>query len=173
SQHPVNSQFPTPNSQVALPGSWELAVGSYLCSLPNALISTSTPAGRSSFISASTVCGVGSKISISRLCVRRSYCSRSFLTTCGKLPPAHLFFPVGSGTGPASRAPVRRAVSTISVVDWSRTRLSYAFRRIRILSLNGEAICLVPCQFPTTNSQLPSFSPATQQLGLGVGSWTV
>src|SRR5437667_2190211 len=28
----------------------------YLCSFPNALISTSTPAGRSSFISASTVC---------------------------------------------------------------------------------------------------------------------
>src|SRR6185295_5591219 len=36
----------------------------YLCSLPKALISTSTPAGRSSFISASTVCGVGSKMSM-------------------------------------------------------------------------------------------------------------
>src|SRR6185503_20657923 len=45
------------------------------CSFPNALISTSTPAGRSSFISASTVCGVGSKMSISRLCVRISNCS--------------------------------------------------------------------------------------------------
>ena len=33
-----------------------LAARYYLCSLPNALISTSTPAGRSSFISASTVC---------------------------------------------------------------------------------------------------------------------
>jgi hypothetical protein len=54
-----------------------------------------------------------------------------------------LFFSVGSGIGPARRAPVRRAVSTISVVDWSSTRLSYAFRRMRILSLNGEAI--VPC----------------------------
>src|SRR5208282_3655824 len=39
----------------------------YLCSLPNALISTSTPAGRSSFIRASTVCCVGSRISSNRL----------------------------------------------------------------------------------------------------------
>src|SRR5204863_2111666 len=112
----------------------------YLCSLPNALISTSTPAGRSSFISASTVCGVGSKMSISRLCVRSSNCSRDFLSTCGERSTVHLFFSVGKGIGPASRAPVRRAVSTISVVDWSSTRLSYAFRRMRILSLNGEAI---------------------------------
>ena len=29
---------------------------------------------------------------------------------------------VGNGIGPASLAPVRRAVSTISVVDWSSTR---------------------------------------------------
>ena len=43
------------------------AVWPYACSLPNALISTSTPAGRSSFISASTVCDVGSKMSIRRL----------------------------------------------------------------------------------------------------------
>src|SRR4029078_2489786 len=40
--------------------------GYFPCSFPNALISTSTPAGRSSFISASTVCGVGSKMSMSR-----------------------------------------------------------------------------------------------------------
>src|SRR5207302_7136221 len=39
----------------------------YLCSFPNAFISTSTPAGRSSFISASTVCCVGSRISSRRL----------------------------------------------------------------------------------------------------------
>src|SRR6266699_1196366 len=39
----------------------------YLCSFPKALISTSTPAGRSSFISASTVCGVGSRMSSKRL----------------------------------------------------------------------------------------------------------
>src|SRR5688500_1042483 len=87
------------------------------CSLPNALISTSTPAGRSSFISASTVWGVGSKMSIRRLCVRISNCSRDFLSTCGDRSTVHLFFSVGSGTGPARRAPVRFAVSTISVVD--------------------------------------------------------
>src|SRR5205085_12030550 len=108
----------------------------YLCSFPKALISTSTPAGRSSFISASTVCGVGSKMSISRLCVRISNCSRDFLSTCGERRTVHLFFAVGSGIGPASRAPVRFAVSTISVVDWSSTRWSYALRRMRILSLN-------------------------------------
>ena len=34
----------------------------------------------------------------------------------------HLFLTVGSGIGPATRAPVRLAVSTISVVDWSSTR---------------------------------------------------
>jgi hypothetical protein len=35
-----------------------------------------------------------------------------------------LFFEVGSGIGPATRAPVRFAVSTISDVDWSSTRWS-------------------------------------------------
>src|ERR1700752_277812 len=87
------------------------------CSFPNALLSTSTPAGKSSFISASTVCGVGSRMSISRLCVRISNCSRDFLSTWGERSTVHLFFDVGSGIGPASRAPVRLAVSTISVVD--------------------------------------------------------
>ena len=52
--------------------------------LPYSLISTSTPADRSSFISASTVCGVGSTISSTRLCVRISNCSRDFLSTCGE-----------------------------------------------------------------------------------------
>src|SRR5579864_773018 len=94
----------------------------YLCSLPNALISTSTPAGRSSFISASTVCGVGSRMSSKRLCVRISNCSRDFLSTCGERSTQYLFFIVGSGIGPAICAPVRRAVSTISPVDWSRMR---------------------------------------------------
>src|SRR5205814_9757979 len=85
--------------------------------LPKALISTSTPAGKSSFISASTVCGVGSRMSIRRLCVLISNCSRDFLSTCGERRTVHLFFTVGNGIGPATRAPVRFAVSTISVVD--------------------------------------------------------
>src|SRR5579872_1446097 len=89
----------------------------YLCSLPNALISTSTPAGRSSFISASTVCCVGSRISNSRLCVRISNCSRDFLSTWGERKTVVMLRLVGSGMGPATVAPVLFAVSTISVVD--------------------------------------------------------
>src|SRR3989454_9277552 len=72
---------------------------SYLCSLPNALISTSTPAGRSSFISASTVCCVGSRISSRRLWVRISNASRDFLSTCGERNTQYLFFEVGRGMG--------------------------------------------------------------------------
>src|SRR5437868_12531347 len=102
-------------------GHWILDFGQIYC-LPNALISTSTPAGRSSFMSASTVCGVGSRISINRLCVRISNCSRDFLSTCGERKTVHLFFDVGSGIGPATRAPVRFAVSTICEVAWSSTR---------------------------------------------------
>jgi hypothetical protein len=56
------------------------------------------------------------------LCVRISNCSRDFLSTCGERSTVHLFFAVGSGIGPANRAPVRLAVSTISLVDWSSTR---------------------------------------------------
>src|SRR4029077_4797988 len=105
-----------------------------VCSRPNALISTSTPGGRSSFINASTVSGVGSRISISRLCVRISNCSRDFLSTCGDRSTVQRLIVVGRGIGPATSAPVRFAVSTISRVDWSRILWSYAFNRIRILS---------------------------------------
>src|SRR5215207_7630386 len=104
--------------------------------LLNALISTSTPAGRSSFMSASTVCGVGSRMSIRRLCVRISNCSRDFLSTWGERRTVHLFLEVGSGIGPATRAPVRFAVSTISDVDWSSTRWSYALSLILIFSFS-------------------------------------
>jgi hypothetical protein len=44
------------------------------------LISTSTPAGKSSFVSASTVCDRESRMSISRLCVFSSNCERLFLS---------------------------------------------------------------------------------------------
>src|SRR5256886_1875980 len=106
----------------------------YFTACPKALISTSTPGGRSSFISASTVSGVGSRMSISRLCVRISNCSRDFLSTCGERSTVQRLMVVGSGIGPATSAPVRFAVSTISRVDWSRMRWSYAFKRMRILS---------------------------------------
>src|SRR5437870_10061832 len=108
----------------------------FVCSRPNALISTSTPAGKSNFISASTVCGVGSRMSSSRLCVRISNCSRDFLSTCGERRTVNLLMMVGRGIGPATRAPVRFAVSTISDADWSSTLESYAFSRIRIFSLS-------------------------------------
>src|SRR6266496_156077 len=92
----------------------------------------STPAVRSSRISESTVFGVGSMMSISRLCVRISKCSRESLYLCGERMTQYTYFSVGSGTGPATRAPVRVTVSTILRADWSMISWSYALRRMRI-----------------------------------------
>src|SRR6266446_3769962 len=107
------------------------------------LISTSTPAARSSFINASTVCGVGSTISSRRLCVRISNCSRLFLSMCGERLTVNFSILVGNGMGPRTCAPVRLAVATISRVELSRMRWSNAFNRMRIFwpfmgSLQGE-----------------------------------
>src|SRR5262249_27003237 len=104
------------------------------------LISTSTPAASSSFISASTVCGVGSRMSMSRLCVRISNCSRDFLSMCGPRSTVNLLIDVGSGIGPATRAPVRMAVSTISPALMSRSLKSYAFMRMRIFCVGSSAM---------------------------------
>src|SRR5215475_7769196 len=101
-------------------------------SRPYSLISTSTPAARSSFISASTVCGVGSMMSKSRLWVRISNCSRLFLSTCGERLTVKRSILVGSGIGPRTWAPVRLAVFTISLVELSRIRWSKALSRIRM-----------------------------------------
>src|SRR6516162_5906917 len=92
----------------------------------------STPAGRSRRISESTVLGVGSIMSISRLCVRISKCSRESLYLCGERMTQYTFFSVGSGTGPATRAPVRVTVSTILRAELSMTSWSYALSRMRI-----------------------------------------
>src|SRR5215472_17702988 len=92
----------------------------------------STPAGRSSRIRESTVFGVGSMMSISRLCVRISNCSRESLYLCGERMTQYTFFSVGSGTGPATRAPVRVTVSTIFRAELSMTSWSYALSRMRI-----------------------------------------
>src|SRR5690606_22430350 len=97
------------------------------------LISTCTPEERSSFMSASTVCGVGSRMPSKRRWVRRSNCSRDFLSTCGPRRTVHLLMRVGSGKGPRTSTPERRAVSTISRADLSRSLWSYALRRMRIL----------------------------------------
>src|SRR5262249_24510186 len=99
---------------------------------PQSLISMSTPAGRSSRISESTVFGVGSMMSIRRLCVRISKCSRESLYLCGDRITQYTFFSVGSGTGPATRAPVRVTVSTIFRAELSMTSWSYALSLMRI-----------------------------------------
>jgi len=44
------------------------------------------------------------------------------LSTCGERRTVQRLIVVGSGIGPATVAPVRLAVSTISRVDWSRIR---------------------------------------------------
>src|SRR3970040_2744314 len=98
----------------------------------HSLISTSTPAGRSSFIRLSTVWGVGSTMSSRRLCVRISNCSREVLSTCGDRSTVHRLMTVGNSTGPDTRAPVRRTVSTISFIERSRRLWSYALSRMRI-----------------------------------------
>ena len=51
---------------------------------------------------------------------------------CGPRSTVYLLMLVGSGIGPATRAPVRTAVSTISPALWSSSLKSYAFMRIRI-----------------------------------------
>src|SRR5690606_12348463 len=71
------------------------------------LISTSTPAGSTSFISASTVLALGFVISSRRLCVRLSNCSRDFLSMWGPRRTVHFDISVGSGMGPRTPAPVR------------------------------------------------------------------
>src|SRR4051812_7111618 len=93
-----------------------------------------TPAGRwSRRWSESTVFGVGWWMSISRLCVRISKCSRESLSLNGERITQYTFFSVGNGTGPETVAPVRVAVSTISLAAVSIAEWSYAFRRMRIL----------------------------------------
>src|SRR5213079_350025 len=96
------------------------------------LISMSTPAASDSRIRASTVLELGSRMSTSRLWVRISNCSRLSLSMNGERRTVNFSMRVGSGTGPATSAPVRWAVSTIWAADWSRSRWSYALRRILI-----------------------------------------
>ena len=54
-------------------------------------------------------------MSISRLWVRISKCSRESLSLNGDRITQYTFFSVGRGTGPETVAPVRVAVSTISL----------------------------------------------------------
>src|SRR5205809_766170 len=134
------------------------------------LISTSTPAARSSLPRASIVCCVGSRMSSRRLWVRISNCSRDFLSTCGERFTVKRSMWVGSGMGPATRPPVRRTVSTISRTDWSSSRWSYAFRRMRILSFMPVAYSKIlvttpaPTVFPP--SRMAKRSPSSMAMGV-------
>src|SRR5258708_9674909 len=87
-------------------------------------ISMLTPAGRLRRMSASTTRGLGSRMSTIRLCVRISNCSRESLSMKGDRMTVTLEISVGRGIGPAVRAFVRRAVSTILSAAWSKTRWS-------------------------------------------------
>src|SRR3954454_2207418 len=110
---------------------------------PASRISMSTPAGSwSRRWRESTVFGVGWGMSISRLCVRISKCSWESLSLNGERMTAYTFFSVGSGTGPETDAPVRVAVSTISLAAVSIAEWSYALRRMRILFCVGAAMCV-------------------------------
>ena len=77
------------------------------------LISMSTPAGRFRRMSARIVLPLGSRTSIRRLCVRISNCSCESLSMNGDRITQNFSIRVGSGTGPATLAPVASAVSTI------------------------------------------------------------
>src|SRR5436189_2914649 len=106
------------------------------------LISMLTPAGRLRRMSASTTRGFGSRMSTIRLWVRISNCSRESLSMNGLRITVSFEISVGSGIGPAVRAFVRRAVSTILSAAWSSTRWSYALSRIRIFC--ATAACPTP-----------------------------
>src|SRR3990172_3827220 len=67
-----------------------------------------------------------------RLWVRISNCSRDVLSTWGERSTVQRLIMVGSSTGPVTRAPVRRTVSTISFIERSRRLWSYALSRMRI-----------------------------------------
>src|ERR1700741_4747490 len=82
-------------------------------------------------------------MSIRRLCVRISKCSWESLSLKGDLTTAYTFFSVGRGTGPETVAPVRVAVSTISLAAVSMADESYALRRMRILFWAMGTFCPV------------------------------
>src|ERR1700742_136454 len=82
-------------------------------------------------------------MSIRRLCVRISKCSWESLSLKGDFTTAYTFFSVGNGTGPETVAPVRVAVSTISLAAVSMADESYALRRMRILFWAMATFCPV------------------------------
>src|SRR6202044_504475 len=142
--------------------------------VPQSLISMSTPTGRSSRIRESTVFGVGSMMSIRRLCVRISKCSRESLYLCGERMTQYTFFSVGSGTGPATFAPVRITVSTIFRAQLSMTSWSYALSRMRIFCPAIWLRCpsLVSCRCRAVPRAVPCRPGTALGRGRGRGCWT-
>src|ERR1700709_921741 len=82
-------------------------------------------------------------MSIRRLCVRISNWSWESLSLKGDFTTAYTFFSGGRGTGPETVAPVRVAVSTISLAAVSMADESYALRRMRILFWAMATFCPV------------------------------
>src|SRR5690606_33839565 len=99
---------------------------------PTVLISMSTPVGRSRCMSESMVLLVGDLMSITLLWVRVSRCSGGPWSANGLGSSRKRGRRVGSGTGPATLAPVRLTVSTILVAELSRLRWSNALSLMRI-----------------------------------------
>src|SRR5579859_1821969 len=133
------------------------------------LISISTPAASDSRISASTVFVDGSMMSIRRLCVRISNCSRPSLCTNGPRMTVYFSIRVGSGTGPATSAPVRCAVSTICSADWSSNLWSYALSRMRMRCLAiGQPATSVITPAPTVwpPSRIAKRCPCSMAIGV-------
>src|SRR5258708_1649547 len=64
--------------------------------------------------------------------MRISNCSRDFLSTCGLRSTLYTVLRVGTRTGPAVTAPVRRAVRTISAADWSTVARPYDVSWMRV-----------------------------------------
>ncbi len=102
------------------------------CQTSYTLISTSTPAGRSSFIKESTVLLVELRMSIRRLWARVSNCSLDFLSTCGDRSTVYTVRFVGNGIGPETTAPVDFTVLMIFSADLSIRLWSNDFSFMRI-----------------------------------------
>src|SRR6201987_954678 len=98
-------------------------------------------------------------MSIRRLCVRISKCSRESLSLNGERITQYTFFSVGSGTGPDTVAPVRVAVSTISLAAVSIAVWSNDFGRMCILFWARFAMKVGSFVFFQWQGRPPVFGP--------------
>lgn len=120
-------------------------------------------------MSESIVLLVGVLMSMSRLCVRISKCSRLSLSVNGLRSTQNRRTRVGSGTGPATFAPVRLTVSTIFVAELSRLRWSNDFSLMRMRGVAmAYLVILVTTPAPTVRppSRIANLSPSSIAIGL-------